>query len=93
MGGATTGPNPKADLQRVFIRQLQIIGVTIGNFEEFRTLIDAATRRLFVPHIDRVYPLEAVPEALRYLASGAQTGKISSRSRCVASRLGKSPSP
>lgn len=74
--GATTGPNPKADLQRVFIRQLHIIGVTIGNFEEFRTLIDAAERKLFVPHIDRVYPLAQVPEALHYMESGAQTGKI-----------------
>jgi len=74
--GATSGPNPKADLQRVFIRQLHIIGVTIGNFEEFRTLIDAAERKLFVPHIDRVYPLERAPEALRHLESGAQTGKI-----------------
>lgn len=74
--GATTGPNPKADLQRVFIRQLHIVGVTIGNFEEFRTLIDAAERKLFAPHVDRVYPLEQVPEALRYMESGAQTGKI-----------------
>ncbi len=74
--GATTGPNPKADLQRVFIRQLSIIGVTIGNFEEFRTLIDAAERKLFVPHIDRVYPLEQVPDALRYMDAGEQTGKI-----------------
>lgn len=52
--GATTGPNPTADLQRVFIRQLQIIGVAIGNFDEFRTLIDTAERELLVPHIDRV---------------------------------------
>lgn len=74
--GATTGPNPKADLQRVFIRQLRIIGVTVGNFEEFRTLIDAAERGLFVPHIDRVYPLEQAPEALRALDAGQQTGKI-----------------
>lgn len=74
--GATTGPNPKADLQRVFIRQLSIIGVTIGNFEEFRTLIDAAERKLFVPHIDRVYPLEQVPDALRHMDAGEQTGKI-----------------
>lgn len=74
--GATTGPNPKADLQRVFIRQLSIVGVTIGNFEEFRTLIDAAERKLFVPHIDRVFPLEEVPAALRHMESGAQTGKI-----------------
>jgi NADPH:quinone reductase-like Zn-dependent oxidoreductase len=74
--GATTGPNPKADLQRVFIRQLRIIGVTIGNFEEFRTLIDAAERKLFVPHIDRVFPLEQVPQGLAYLDGGTQTGKI-----------------
>jgi NADPH:quinone reductase-like Zn-dependent oxidoreductase len=74
--GATSGPNPKADLQRVFIRQLQIIGVTIGNFEEFRTLIDAAERKLFVPHIDRVFPLEQVPQALAYMDAGEQTGKI-----------------
>ena len=74
--GATSGPNPKADLQRLFIRQISIIGVTIGNFEEFRTLIDAAERKLFVPHIDRVFPLEQVPEALRTMEAGAQTGKI-----------------
>jgi NADPH:quinone reductase-like Zn-dependent oxidoreductase len=74
--GATTGPDPKADLQRLFIRQLHIVGVTIGKFEEFRTLIDAAERKLFVPHIDRVYRLEQVPEALRYMEAGAQTGKI-----------------
>ena len=74
--GATTGPNPPADLQRVFIRQLHIVGVTIGNFEEFRTLIDAAERRLFVPTIDRVVALEEVADGLARLESGAQTGKI-----------------
>lgn len=74
--GATSGPNPKADLQRVFIRQLSIVGVTIGNFEEFRTLIDAAERKLFVPHIGRVFPLEQVPEALRTMEAGGQIGKI-----------------
>jgi len=74
--GSTTGPNPPADLQRVFIRQLKIIGVTIGNFEEFRTLIDAAERRLFVPVFDSVVSLEEVPQALAKMDSGEQTGKI-----------------
>ncbi|MEP4380760.1 MAG: zinc-binding dehydrogenase [Alphaproteobacteria bacterium] len=74
--GATSGANPKADLQRVFIRQLQIIGVTIGNFEEFRTLIDAAERKLFTPHFDSVYALEDIPEALHKLDRGEQVGKI-----------------
>ncbi|MBS28715.1 MAG: NADPH:quinone reductase [Alphaproteobacteria bacterium] len=74
--GATSGPNPKADLQRLFIRQLQVIGVTIGNFDEFRTLIDAAERKLFVPHFDSVYGLEEVPAALRKLDAGDHVGKI-----------------
>ena len=37
--GATTGAQPKADLQRVFIRQLQILGSTLGNYEELRRLL------------------------------------------------------
>ena len=74
--GATTGPNPKADLQRVFIRQISIIGVTIGNFEEFRTLIDAAERKLFVPHIEKIYPLEKIPEGLALMDRGEQMGKL-----------------
>jgi len=74
--GATTGANPKADLQRVFIRQLHIIGVTVGNFEEFRTLIDAAERKLFVPHIDKVYPLEKITEGLALMEAGEQMGKL-----------------
>jgi len=74
--GSTTGPNPPADLQRVFIRQLKIIGVTIGNFEDFRTLIDAAERKLFEPVFDSVVSLEEVPQALEKMDSGGQTGKI-----------------
>lgn len=74
--GSTTGPSPPADLQRVFIRQLKIIGVTIGNFEEFRTLIDAAERKLFSPVFDSVIPLEEVPQALAKMDAGQQTGKI-----------------
>lgn len=74
--GATTGANPKADLQRLFIRQIHIVGVTVGNFEEFRTLIDAAERKLFVPHIDKVYPLEKMHDGLRLMEAGEQMGKL-----------------
>jgi NADPH:quinone reductase-like Zn-dependent oxidoreductase len=74
--GSTSGPNPKADLQRVFIRQLQILGVTLGNFQDFRGMIDAAERKLFTPHIDRVFPLEEVPKALALMDAGQQSGKL-----------------
>jgi D-arabinose 1-dehydrogenase-like Zn-dependent alcohol dehydrogenase len=74
--GATTGGNPSADLQRVFIRQLKIFGATIGNFEEFRTLISAAERKLFKPIFDEVFPLEEARRALEKLDAGQQTGKL-----------------
>lgn len=74
--GATTGANPPADLQRIFIRQLKLFGATIGNFEEFRSLISAAERRLFAPIFDQVFALEEAPAALRKLDSGEQFGKL-----------------
>ena len=37
--GATTGGNPSADLQRMFIRQLEVYGSTGGSIEEFRQLV------------------------------------------------------
>ena len=77
--GATSGTRPPIDLQRLFIRQLSVIGVTIGNFEEFRTLIDALDRKLFEPVFDSVIGLEDVPDGLRRLDSGQQTGKIGVR--------------
>jgi len=74
--GATTGSAPSADLQRIFIRQLQIKGATIGNFEEFRTLINAAERHLFEPYFDQIYSLEEAPAALQRLDRGEQLGKM-----------------
>lgn len=74
--GATTGAQPGADLQRVFVRQLRIIGSTIGNREEFRSLLRAVGHRQVRPVIDRVFPLEKGLDALAHLEEGRQTGKL-----------------
>ncbi len=74
--GATTGSNPGADLQRVFIRQLEIYGSTGGSLEEFRRVVDLFARGGITPVIDRVYPLAQVREAFDRLHSGAQFGKV-----------------
>lgn len=74
--GATTGPNPPTSLQQVFIRQLHIIGTSVGNFAEFRELICASERGLFTPLIDSTVKLTDVPAGLARLAAGEQTGKI-----------------
>ena len=74
--GATAGPNPGAELQRVFIRQLRIFGSTLGTYEEFRALLAAAGRGAIAPVIDRIYPLAQAPEALERLRQGRQFGKL-----------------
>lgn len=39
--GATTGDQPPADLRRIFIRQLQIFGSTLGDLHEMTDLLSA----------------------------------------------------
>lgn len=74
--GATTGDQPGADLRRLFIRQLQVMGSTLGDLGEFRDLLRVCERGLIKPVIDRRYGLDDAHEALDRLESGAQFGKL-----------------
>jgi NADPH:quinone reductase-like Zn-dependent oxidoreductase len=74
--GATIGDNPSADLRRVFIRQLQMFGSTLGNPDEFAGVIDWCAQGRINPPIDVHYPLDEVCEAFSLLESGKQFGKI-----------------
>ncbi len=74
--GATAGSNPSADIQRLFIRQLEIYGSTGGSLEEFRELIGVYQRGGFKPIIDRTYPLIEIHAAFDRLARSDQFGKV-----------------
>ena len=75
--GATTGSNPPADLQRLFIRQLEIYGSTGGSLSEFRQLLDVFNRGLVKPLVDATFAMADIRSAFAHLASGAQFGKVS----------------
>lgn len=75
--GATTGSNPPADLQRLFIRQLEIYGSTGGSVGEFHQLLDVFNRGLVKPVVDVTFEMADIRSAFEHLASGAQFGKIS----------------
>ncbi len=75
--GATSGANPPADLQRMFIRQLEIYGSTGGSVGEFRQLLDVFARGLVKPEIDSQFAIADVRSALDRLSAGAQFGKVS----------------
>jgi NADPH:quinone reductase-like Zn-dependent oxidoreductase len=74
--GATTGSNPGADLQRVFIRQLEIYGSTGGSLAEFHQLVGLFARGGIAPVIHQQYPLEHIGDAFHYLQRGEQFGKL-----------------
>ena len=74
--GATSGDQPPADLRRLFIRQLQIFGSTLGDLDEFAALLAFVQRTGLRPVIDSEYPLADAHAALDRLASGEQFGKV-----------------
>jgi NADPH:quinone reductase-like Zn-dependent oxidoreductase len=74
--GATSGDQPPADLRRIFIRQLQIIGSTLGNLQEFKDLLAFCEQHQIRPVIDRVYKMDQVHEALDVMSRAEQFGKL-----------------
>jgi NADPH:quinone reductase-like Zn-dependent oxidoreductase len=74
--GATSGDQPPADLRRIFIRQLQIIGSTLGNLQEFKDLLAFCEQQHIHPVIDHVYPMDQVHEALNVMSRAEQFGKL-----------------
>jgi NADPH:quinone reductase-like Zn-dependent oxidoreductase len=77
--GATSGDQPPADIRRIFIRQLQIFGSTLGNFNEFGDLLSLVARTGLRPVIDSEFSLDQAHAALSRLESGEQFGKIAIR--------------
>jgi NADPH:quinone reductase-like Zn-dependent oxidoreductase len=74
--GATSGPNPPADLARVFFLQLSVIGSTMGTRDELVEMLQFCADQALTPQIDRTYPLTAAVDAIARLASGEGFGKV-----------------
>jgi NADPH:quinone reductase-like Zn-dependent oxidoreductase len=76
VSGSTSGPNPPADLQRVFFLQLSVIGSTMGTRDELQQLARLCETSGVRPQIDRVMPLAEARGGFAALAAGDVFGKI-----------------
>ncbi len=76
VSGATSGPNPPADLNRVFFLQLSIVGSAMGTLEELQQLTDLLVATGVRPVIDRVLPLADAREAFVAVNEGMVRGKF-----------------
>jgi zinc-binding alcohol dehydrogenase/oxidoreductase len=74
--GATSGPNPPAQLHRFWWKQLDVLGSTMGTREDFLGVYDLVRDGRARVHIDRVFPLSEIRSAHERLEAGEQLGKI-----------------
>jgi NADPH:quinone reductase-like Zn-dependent oxidoreductase len=74
--GATTGPNPPAQLHRIWWKQLTVLGSTMGTRADFEGAYDLVKNGRAKPVIDRVFPLSEARAAHERLGAGEQFGKI-----------------
>ncbi|HYM92391.1 MAG TPA: zinc-binding dehydrogenase [bacterium] len=77
--GATLGPVPQLTVRRIFWKQLDILGTTMGSPEDFRAMLALFGQGRLRPVVDRVFPLADAGAALRHMEQAAQFGKITLR--------------
>jgi zinc-binding alcohol dehydrogenase/oxidoreductase len=74
--GATSGPNPPAQLHRFWWKQLTIYGSTMGTRDDFLGAYELVRSGRVRVHVDSVFPLAEARSAHERLERGEQLGKI-----------------
>ena len=74
--GATTGPNPPAQLHRIWWKQLTVYGSTMGTRADFEAAYELVKSGRVKPIVDEVFPLADAAAAHERLERGEQLGKI-----------------
>lgn len=74
--GATTGPASQFEIRRVFWKQLNVLGSTMGNAKEFQAVLDLYGRQHFNPVLDKIFCLSDAAAAHRRMEAREQFGKI-----------------
>jgi NADPH:quinone reductase-like Zn-dependent oxidoreductase len=74
--GATSGPDPGADLQRLFFLQLRVVGSTMGTRDELADLLRFCDVTGIRPAIGAELPMESAEVGFKQMLDGATAGKI-----------------
>jgi NADPH:quinone reductase-like Zn-dependent oxidoreductase len=73
--GGTSGTTAEINLPVMFFKQLEIIGSSMGSYQEFAEVTTLMSGGLAV-HVDEVFDLADYPAALARMEAGEQLGKI-----------------
>ena len=76
MIGILSGGAMAASLGSIITRQVRLQGVTVGHRDGFEAMVRAIAQHQLQPVVDRVFAFDELKEAMAYLQSGAQFGKV-----------------
>lgn len=74
--GATRGNPAEVAARRIFWKQLNVLGSTMGSQEDFEAVVGFVRQHGLRPVVDRVFALEQGEAAFRWMDEGKQFGKI-----------------
>jgi zinc-binding alcohol dehydrogenase/oxidoreductase len=74
--GGTAGNIPKLNGRKIFWKQLQILGTTMGSPDDFKGMIDFVNEHKIIPIIDEVFSLADAQKAIDRMADSPQFGKL-----------------
>lgn len=76
MIGILSGNSITTPLGLIITRQVRLQGVTVGHRDGFEAMLRAIEQHKVQPVVDRTFAFEDLKEAMAYLKSGAQFGKV-----------------
>lgn len=74
--GGTRGALENVSPQRIFWKQLSILGSTMGSPSDFHNMVRFVTEHEIVPVIDEVFAFEETAQAFAKMEAGTQVGKL-----------------
>ncbi len=77
ISGATSGDAPaKAELTKIFFKQLRVVGSTMGTREELAQLARLVVQQRIEPVVDSVLPLADARDGFARMVDGEVFGKV-----------------
>ena len=74
--GGTAGNIPPLDGRKIFWKQLQLLGTTMGTHDDFTEMLQFVNKNKLIPVIDEVFCLKDAQKAIEKMGKSSQFGKI-----------------
>lgn len=74
--GILSGISAEIPIIPILTKEIRVQGIYVGNRSTFEQMNNAIALHKLKPVIDRVFPFEEAPEALKYMERGGHVGKI-----------------